>query len=147
MLIFQLGVVALTAIIVILPNHPPNSRSDVSQIKAWLNLDWIGTLLSVAVVTMLMLPLQWAGSSKAWNDPVIISLLVAVSFLFLKLIVVWLCLKCIIVCRSINPVCSLGEQTRRSGRSAVVILSQKEYMRGDFRSSELHLFELHLHWY
>ncbi|KAF9484264.1 ABC transporter [Pholiota conissans] len=83
-----LGAVALLAITFILPNHPPNTRLNVSQFQAWLNLDWLGTFLSVAVVTMLMLPLQWAGSTKPWNDPVIISLLVT-AIVPLALFILW----------------------------------------------------------
>lgn len=76
-----MGAVALLGIVLILPNHPPTTKSTGSQFQAWANLDWIGTFLSVAMVIMLMLPLQWAGSLKPWSDPAVISMLVLVRHL------------------------------------------------------------------
>lgn len=73
-----MGAVALLGIVLILPTHPPTTKSKESQLRVWLNLDWIGTFLSVAVVIMFMLPLQWAGSQKPWTDPAVISMLVLV---------------------------------------------------------------------
>lgn len=76
-----MGAVALLGIVLILPSHPPTTKSKDSQLRVWLNLDWIGTFLSVAVVIMFMLPLQWAGSQKPWTDPAVISMLVLVCHL------------------------------------------------------------------
>ena len=61
---------------IFLPNLPPTDRSGSAQ---WRQLDYIGAFLSVAMVTLLLLPLQWGGNTRPWNDPVVISLLVVVS--------------------------------------------------------------------
>ena len=47
--------------------------------RKWLLLDYPGTVLSIGMVTAFLIPLQWAGNTKSWNDPVIIALLVVVS--------------------------------------------------------------------
>ncbi|KAG8985246.1 hypothetical protein FRB90_004858, partial [Tulasnella sp. 427] len=37
-------------------------------------IDWIGSLLSIGMITSILLPLQWGGVSKPWNDKTIIAL-------------------------------------------------------------------------
>jgi hypothetical protein len=39
-----------------------------------LSLDWIGTVLSVAMTTALLLPLQWGGTTKPWSSPQVYAL-------------------------------------------------------------------------
>ena len=47
-----------------------------------LSLDIFGGLISLAMITSLLLPLQWGGNTRDWNDPVVIGLLAAVSFFY-----------------------------------------------------------------
>jgi hypothetical protein len=42
----------------------------------FLSLDWIGSLLGLAAVTMLLLPFQWGGSTYPWNSSVVIGLFI-----------------------------------------------------------------------
>ena len=75
----QCGGVAIVLVVACLPNLPPTDRGDGSK---WRELDYIGAFLSVAMVTLLLLPLQWGGNTRPWSDPVVIALLVVVGFLF-----------------------------------------------------------------
>ena len=47
--------------------------------QKFLALDSFGGLLSLAMIISLLLPLQWGGNTREWNDPVVIGLLAAVS--------------------------------------------------------------------
>ena len=51
------------------------------MMQKWLLMDWVGSVLSVGMITSLLLPLQWGGVSREWNDRVVIALFVTVSFL------------------------------------------------------------------
>lgn len=64
-------------ILVVLPNIPAPGSSILGWRK-WLHMDWIGAILNIVLVTCLLIPLQWGGVTKPWNDPAIISLLVVV---------------------------------------------------------------------
>jgi hypothetical protein len=45
-------------------------------------MDWLGGLLSLGMITALLLPLQWGGNTREWNDKVVIALFAVVrSFL------------------------------------------------------------------
>lgn len=48
-------------------NHPSNFPG-MTKLQRWLSLDWFGTAICVALVTSLLLPLQWGGNTKAWGD-------------------------------------------------------------------------------
>ena len=72
---FQCGGVAIVLVIACLPNLPPTDRSDGSK---WRELDYVGAFLSIAMVTLLLLPLQWGGNTRPWSDPLVIALLVVV---------------------------------------------------------------------
>jgi hypothetical protein len=72
------------AVLVFLPSNPPpeNKLYDgKTMMEKWLLMDWIGSVLSVGMITALLLPLQWGGVSREWNDPVVIALFVVVSSL------------------------------------------------------------------
>ncbi|CAK5278914.1 unnamed protein product [Mycena citricolor] len=56
--------------------------------QAVRSLDWIGVFLSVGMVTLFLIPIQWGGNVRAWNDPVVIALLV-LSGLFLLAFIAW----------------------------------------------------------
>jgi hypothetical protein len=70
------------AILVFMPVHPPlpnKSLAGLSRARRWLSLDWIGAALSLTVTTCFILPLQWGGITRPWNDKVVISLFSVVS--------------------------------------------------------------------
>lgn len=75
-----LGPVSMLAVIVFLPAQPPLVHES-SHIQRWLRLDWIGTLLSLGLVVMLLLALQWGGNTKSWSDPAVIVCLVLFAVL------------------------------------------------------------------
>ena len=68
---------AILLVLLFLPNIPPTERSSSARAR-WLGLDYPGAFLSVAFVTTLLIPLQWGGNVRPWNDPVIIVLFVVV---------------------------------------------------------------------
>lgn len=53
-----------------------NSQTDMkeSTLRRWLRLDWLGTLLCLGLVTSLLLPLQWGGNTKSWDDKSVIAM-------------------------------------------------------------------------
>lgn len=59
-------------VLLALPYAPAPAENGTSTLRRWVRLDWIGTALSVAMVTMLVLPLQWGGNEKRWDDPAVI---------------------------------------------------------------------------
>lgn len=80
-----LGGTAFLAVLIFLPySKPPED----SSWQAWLGLDWIGSLLSTAMVILFLLPLQWGGNDRPWNDPVVIALFALSGFL-LCLFILW----------------------------------------------------------
>ncbi|KAF7374652.1 ABC transporter [Mycena sanguinolenta] len=80
-----IGGVAFVTIFAFLPSiHPSGLKG--STVKAWLSLDWIGGVLSVGMVTLFLIPIQWGGNVKLWDDPEVISLLVLSGVFFLAFI-------------------------------------------------------------
>ncbi|KAF7293587.1 ABC transporter [Mycena indigotica] len=77
-----IGGVAFATILAALPPIQP-SGIEGSQVKTWLSLDWIGGLLSIGMVTLFLIPIQWGGNTKRWSDPEVISLLVLSAVFFL----------------------------------------------------------------
>jgi len=74
---------------IFLPVHPPLS-SEGSEgktlLQKWINLDWVGTILTLGMTVSLLLPLTWGGVTREWNDRVIIALFVLSGVLFVVLI-------------------------------------------------------------
>ncbi|EIW79989.1 MFS general substrate transporter, partial [Coniophora puteana RWD-64-598 SS2] len=68
------GSAAIAVVAIFLPNLATDSEKSGSFQK-WLHLDWVGTLLSFAMVTFLLIPLQWGGVVKSWSSPAVIVLL------------------------------------------------------------------------
>ncbi|CAL1711124.1 unnamed protein product [Somion occarium] len=81
------GGVAIAVVYFTLPSMSPPDFSDKGWRK-WLQLDYIGAVLSVAAITLLLIPLQWGGNVRSWNDPLVIGLLVA-SVVLICLFLVW----------------------------------------------------------
>ncbi|CUA68868.1 Putative HC-toxin efflux carrier TOXA [Bipolaris zeicola] [Rhizoctonia solani] len=71
------GAVSAAGALIVLPTIKPPSDGDVRP--AWhriVRMDWVGALLCIGVVSSLLLGLQWGGTSKPWDDPTVIGLLV-----------------------------------------------------------------------
>ncbi|KAG6860732.1 hypothetical protein C0995_008088 [Termitomyces sp. Mi166 len=66
----------------------PSLVQERSQWQRWLRLDWIGTFLSLSMVTTLLLALQWGGNTKLWSDPGVVACLV-LFVLLLVAFVAW----------------------------------------------------------
>jgi len=78
-----------------MPTHPllhdPTTETK-TLLQKWINLDWVGTTLSLGMTVSLLLALQWGGVQKPWNDRVIIALFVLVRVAFVALrsrVTVW----------------------------------------------------------
>lgn len=53
-------------------NSPDNFKGN--PLRRWLELDWVGTVLCLGLVTSLLLPLQWGGNTRPWDDKAVIAL-------------------------------------------------------------------------
>ncbi|KAF8997631.1 ABC transporter [Cyathus striatus] len=83
-----LGGIGFVAIIFLLPNHSAAEKHDDKHWwQPWYKLDWIGTAMSVALVVLLLLPLQWGGNEKEWNDPAVIGTFVGFAVTLVAFIV------------------------------------------------------------
>ena len=67
-------------------NSPENFKE--SQLRRWLRLDWVGTVVCLGVVTCLTLPLQWGGNTKRWTDSSVVALF-CVHGVVLIIFLVW----------------------------------------------------------
>ena len=84
-----IGGVALLVVAFTLPSLLPADQLDVSpearqmtMSKKWKELDWIGCGLSLLMITMLLIALQWGGDTKSWSSPIVIAFLVAAAVSF-----------------------------------------------------------------
>ncbi|CAE7095866.1 unnamed protein product [Rhizoctonia solani] len=71
------GAITVATIIFLTPNHPPIGGAQYegkTTLQKWLSLDWFGSVLALGMVTALLLPLQWGGNERPWNDKVVIAL-------------------------------------------------------------------------
>ncbi|KAG8842708.1 hypothetical protein FRB91_003980 [Serendipita sp. 411] len=79
------GAISLATVLLFQPTNPPPPSplytSEATTIQKWLSLDWIGSFLSLATIVCLLLPLQWGGVSRPWNDKIIIVLFVLFAIL------------------------------------------------------------------
>jgi EmrB/QacA subfamily drug resistance transporter len=79
------GAISVLAVLLFLPSHPPPENKlyvGKTMAQKWLLMDWVGSVLSVGMITSLLLPLQWGGVSREWNDRVVIALFVTFAVLF-----------------------------------------------------------------
>ncbi|KAG8894670.1 hypothetical protein FRC00_008595, partial [Tulasnella sp. 408] len=62
--------------------HSIAPRASASGAPTWrrliTNIDWVGSILCLGMVTTLLLPLQWGGVTKAWTDKSVIACFVVV---------------------------------------------------------------------
>ncbi|KAG9104701.1 hypothetical protein FRC07_009755 [Ceratobasidium sp. 392] len=71
------GAITVLTIIFLIPRRPAMGGADYegkTTLQKWLSLDWAGSVLALGMVTSLLLPLQWGGNEKPWNDKVVIAL-------------------------------------------------------------------------
>lgn len=71
------GAITVITIVLLTPNRPPMGGAEYegkTALQKWLGLDWIGSVLALGMVTALLLPLQWGGNQRPWNDKVVIAL-------------------------------------------------------------------------
>ncbi|QRW17223.1 major facilitator superfamily transporter [Rhizoctonia solani] len=83
------GAVSAVGALIALSNIKPSSDGD--DRPAWhriAQMDWVGAILCIAIVSSLLLGLQWGGTSKPWDDPTIIGLFVAFG-VSTVLLVIW----------------------------------------------------------
>ncbi|KAK7012869.1 MFS general substrate transporter [Favolaschia claudopus] len=70
------------AVVFFLLNVKPPIRNENERTPRWMRLDWAGAILMLGSFACFLLPLQWGGNVRAWNDPVVIALF-AVSIVLL----------------------------------------------------------------
>ncbi|PVF94124.1 ABC transporter [Serendipita vermifera] len=90
------GAISIAALILFVPaNASPESNlyENMSTLRKWLALDWIGAVISLAMVICLLLPLQWGGVTRPWNDKVVI-ILFCVFAVLLPVFLCWEYFKC-----------------------------------------------------
>ncbi|KAH7103874.1 transporter [Auriculariales sp. MPI-PUGE-AT-0066] len=78
------GGVAMLAVIFFLPNRPAPVRpgqENFTTWQKWKGVDVVGSILCLGLVTSLLLPLQWGGQSRPWNDKAVIALFVVFAVL------------------------------------------------------------------
>jgi len=104
-----------------MPTHPPlhdPTTESKTLLQKWINLDWVGTILSLGMTVSLLLALQWGGVQKPWNDRVIIALFVLVRVVFVTLKPR---LTCLVIERCLVHIsCAMGTQNWGPRYDAIV---------------------------
>ncbi|PVG01377.1 ABC transporter [Serendipita vermifera] len=78
------GGLSALAVLIWLPGNPPPENplyTGKTRLQKWLLMDWVGSVLSLGMITSLLLPLQWGGVTRPWNDRVVIALFVTFGVL------------------------------------------------------------------
>jgi MFS family permease len=74
-----IGGLSLLAIFLILEAKRPivdeKNNEQRSTFKKFLDLDIIGTVLSLGAICAMLLALQWGGNERSWNDATVIALI------------------------------------------------------------------------
>lgn len=84
-----LGGLSLLAALAFQPNTLPPRKSyyaSMTTFQKWASLDWFGGVLSLASIICLLLPLQWGGVTKPWDDKAVIALFVTFGVIFIAFI-------------------------------------------------------------
>ena len=71
------GAIAIGAVVLFLDDRKPRRKpgqENLTQFQLWRKIDVIGSVLCLGMVCSLLLPLQWGGVTKPWNDKVVIAL-------------------------------------------------------------------------
>ncbi|KAG8975463.1 hypothetical protein FRB90_009523, partial [Tulasnella sp. 427] len=85
------GAITVTSILFFIKSeHSIVPRASASGAPTWrrliTNIDWVGSVLALGMVTSLLLPLQWGGVSKPWTDKSVIACFVV----FAVVLFIWL---------------------------------------------------------
>ncbi|KAG9047819.1 hypothetical protein FS837_001415 [Tulasnella sp. UAMH 9824] len=68
---------AITVATILLFIEPKHSTVEPAGLKETMRriagIDWIGSLLSISMITAILLPLQWGGVTKPWTDKTVIA--------------------------------------------------------------------------
>ncbi|KAF8597474.1 MFS general substrate transporter [Ceratobasidium sp. AG-I] len=84
------GAITVATIVWLIPKHPAMGGKEyegMSSVRKWVSLDWVGSVLALGMVTALLLPLQWGGNQRPWNDRVVIALFCVCGFLIVTFII------------------------------------------------------------
>ncbi|KAJ7315434.1 hypothetical protein DFH08DRAFT_1040174, partial [Mycena albidolilacea] len=86
-----LGIFAILLIFGVLETCQPKTinREKIFTVRDRLALiDWVGSVICIGMVVLLLLPLQWGGITKSWDDATVI-VLFCLSALLLGIFVLW----------------------------------------------------------
>ncbi|KAG9033576.1 hypothetical protein FRB95_014654 [Tulasnella sp. JGI-2019a] len=69
------GVITILTILLFIKREHSAPPADITvpEWKRIMNIDWIGYVLSVCIITALLLPLQWGGVTKSWSDKAVVA--------------------------------------------------------------------------
>jgi EmrB/QacA subfamily drug resistance transporter len=84
-----LGGITVVTIIFLIKSSPVINEDAVAGKtwwQKWAGLDWIGSALALGMVTSLLLPLQWGGNTKPWNDKTVIALFCVFGVLLISFV-------------------------------------------------------------
>lgn len=113
---------ALAIIILVKHEHSKPIKEDWVSIRESLAaLDFVGTALCVGMITSILLPLQWGGITKAWDDKEVIACFIVVSASHtLNLNCFCAILRIMSGCSASTAVHRMGAVSRRSSNYAAV---------------------------
>ncbi|KAG8888313.1 hypothetical protein FRB98_007971 [Tulasnella sp. 332] len=84
-----LGAVTLLSIaLLVKPQHSVPTDYTIPVWKRIIRLDWVGSVLLLGTATSVLLPLQWGGVTKSWNDKSVIACFCVFAVL-LPLLIAW----------------------------------------------------------
>ncbi|KAG8957504.1 hypothetical protein FRC00_003864 [Tulasnella sp. 408] len=71
-----LGAITIATILVFIePKHSTVEPAGFKEtMRRLAGIDWIGAILSTSMIISILLPLQWGGVTKPWNDKTVIAL-------------------------------------------------------------------------
>ncbi|KAG8958974.1 hypothetical protein FRC00_002081 [Tulasnella sp. 408] len=76
--IISLPLGAITIVTILVFIEPKHSTVEPAGFKETMRrlagIDWIGAILSTSMIISILLPLQWGGVTKPWNDKTVIAL-------------------------------------------------------------------------
>ncbi|KAG8880655.1 hypothetical protein FRB97_000609 [Tulasnella sp. 331] len=69
------GIITIVTILLFIKREhsAPPANPSVPEWKRIMQIDWIGCLLSIGIITALLLPLQWGGVTKSWSDKSVVA--------------------------------------------------------------------------
>ncbi|KAG8888314.1 hypothetical protein FRB98_007972 [Tulasnella sp. 332] len=83
------GAVSLASILFFVkPQHSLHLDDGIPTWKRIAGLDWVGSVLLLGAATSILLPLQWGGVTKAWNDKSVIACF-CVFVVLVPVLIVW----------------------------------------------------------